>query len=255
MPAKRVNLVGAPLDPVTLADCLAAVDRAVTEREPTVHTAVNAAKVVRIQRDPRLARALWDADLSTADGQPVVWASRLLGQPVPERVAGIDLMEHLLAHAALRGYRVFLLGARDDVVEDAADAITRRHVGIDICGYRHGYFAPEDDEDVAREVTAATPDLLFVALETPRKELFLAEQRHQLRVPFAMGVGGAFDVLAGRRRRAPRWASRLGLEWLFRLAQDPRRLARRYAAGNVRFIMLVLRELVRRRLPWATVRS
>lgn len=251
---RRTSLLGAPVDALTLQECLVAVDGAVVGRRQLVHTAVNASKVVRIQRDAALADALWAADISTADGQPVVWAARVLGQPIPERVAGIDLMEHLLSLATQREYRVYLLGARPEVVEDAALVIRKRHPGILISGYRDGYFRPDEDEAVATAVAEAAPDLLFVALETPRKELFLAQQRDRLRVPFAMGVGGAFDVLAGRRRRAPRWAQRVGLEWLFRLVQDPRRLGSRYAASNVQFVALVLRELLRRGARWATVR-
>jgi N-acetylglucosaminyldiphosphoundecaprenol N-acetyl-beta-D-mannosaminyltransferase len=246
-PGERVVLAGAPVDPVTLAQCVALVDRAVAERKHLLHTAVNAAKVVRVQNDPALRAALWSADLSTADGQAVVWAARALGRPLPERVAGIDLMERLLAHAASRHYSVYLLGARPDVVAAAADAIRDRHPMIKIAGYRDGYFDPHDDASVAAEVAATKPDLVFVGLETPRKELFLAQRAADLGAPFAMGVGGAFDVLAGRTNRAPKWAQRLGLEWAFRLAQEPRRLGRRYVTGNAQFVALMLREFARAR--------
>jgi N-acetylglucosaminyldiphosphoundecaprenol N-acetyl-beta-D-mannosaminyltransferase len=246
-PGERVVLAGAPVDPVTIADCVALVDRAVAERKRLLHTAVNAAKLVRVQSDPALRDALWSADLSTADGQAVVWAARALGRRLPERVAGIDLMERLLAHAAARGYSVYLLGARPEVVAAAAVAIRDRHPTIRIAGYRDGYFDPRDDASVAAEVAATKPDLVFVGLETPRKEMFLAQRAADLGAPFAMGVGGAFDVLAGRTTRAPRWVQRLGLEWAFRLAQEPRRLGRRYVTGNARFVTLMLREFARAR--------
>ena len=242
---RRLEVLGAPLDPLTLADCLALADDAVANRRRIVHTAVNAAKVVRMRDDDELRTAVWSSDVSTADGEPLVWAARLLGRPIPERVAGIDLMEALLEHAARRGYKVYLLGAREHVVAAAAAEIERRHPDIEIVGYRDGYFSPDDDAHVAAEVAAAGPDLLFVALETPRKELFLAKQRDVLAVPFAMGVGGAFDVLAGRRERAPRWAQRLGLEWAFRMKQEPRRLARRYLRGNAEFVALLLAAVAR----------
>lgn len=244
---QRLDLAGAPLDSVTLADCIAAADCAVEQGRHIVHTAVNAAKIVRIQQDIELREALWAADLSTADGQPVVWAARLLGQHLPQRVAGIDLMEALLEHAAARNYGVYLLGARAEVVAAAADVIRRRYPDIRIVGHRHGYFAVHEDAAVAAQIAAAGADVLFVALETPRKELFLARRRDELRVGFAMGVGGAFDVLAGRRKRAPRWMQRMGLEWTFRLAQEPRRLVWRYVVGNTRFLALLARELARNR--------
>jgi N-acetylglucosaminyldiphosphoundecaprenol N-acetyl-beta-D-mannosaminyltransferase len=244
----RIELLGAPLDPLTLHGAVAAVERLIDEGRTGQHASVNAAKVVRIQTDSGLKEALWSCDIVTADGQPVVWASRLLGRPVPERVAGIDLMQALLARAAARAWRVYLLGARPDVIEDAAAEIRRRFPGIDIVGLHHGYFGRDEEASLVQEVAAARPDLLFVAMETPAKELFLARHRDVLRIPYAQGVGGSFDVLAGRRKRAPRWAQRVGLEWLFRLLQEPRRLMRRYVVGNSRFIALVAREVARQRL-------
>jgi N-acetylglucosaminyldiphosphoundecaprenol N-acetyl-beta-D-mannosaminyltransferase len=157
-------------------------------------------------------------------------------------------MEALLHAATSRGYRVFLLGARSAVVERAEMAIEAQFPGIVIAGSHHGYFTRAEEEDVVGLVAASAPDILFVALETPAKELFLARNRSRLGVPFVMGVGGAFDVLAGERRRAPRLFQRLGLEWLYRLAQDPRRLARRYVVGNSKFVWLVLREFARTRI-------
>lgn len=242
----RHDFLGAPLDVLSLPDAVAAVARAVDERGSVQHASINAAKVVRLQRDPTLRDALWSCTLATADGQAVVWAARLLGIAVPERVAGIDLMEALLAAAVRRRDRVFLLGARADVLEEAERELERRHPGVLVVGRHHGYFAGDEEPRVVAEIAAAEPDLLFIALETPAKELFLARHRDVLRVPFAMGVGGAFDVLAGRRQRAPRWARRAGLEWLFRLLQEPRRLAGRYVVGNARFVALVGLSLLRR---------
>jgi N-acetylglucosaminyldiphosphoundecaprenol N-acetyl-beta-D-mannosaminyltransferase len=227
---------------------LSAVQTIVDSGGQGQHASVNAAKVVRLQHDVELRQAIESCELVTADGQPVVWAARLLGHPIPERVAGIDLMEALLDLSEQRSYRVYLLGARPEVLDDAAAEIRRRHPAVSIVGRHHGYFSPSEEAALVADVAAARPDLLFIALETPQKELFLARHRDTLRVPFSMGVGGAFDVLAGRRRRAPRWAQRAGLEWVFRLAQDPRRLARRYVVGNTRFAALVARELVRTRL-------
>ncbi len=244
----RIDLLGCPVDALTMTQTVARVEDAIARRETTQHVAINAAKVVRYQRDEGLRAAVDGCELATADGQAVVWAARVLGRPLPERVAGIDLMDVLLDVARSRGYRIFLLGARADVLERAEAEIRRRHPGVRIVGRHHGYFGREEEPAVVDEVAAATPDLLFVALETPAKELFLARNRARLAVPFVMGVGGSFDVLAGERRRAPRWMRRSGLEWLYRLLQDPRRLARRYAVGNTQFVWLVLRDAVRIRL-------
>jgi N-acetylglucosaminyldiphosphoundecaprenol N-acetyl-beta-D-mannosaminyltransferase len=241
----RVEVLGCPVDALTMAETVARVEDAIARRETVQHVAINAAKVVRYQHDPDLRAAVDGCELATADGQPVVWASRLLGRPLPERVAGIDLMEALLGTARARGYGVFLLGARAEVLGRAEAEIHRRHPGVRILGRHHGYFGAEGEAAVVDEVAAAAPDILFVALETPAKELFLARNKARLAVPFVMGVGGSFDVLAGERRRAPRWMRRSGLEWLFRLLQDPRRLARRYVVGNSAFAWLVVKDAVR----------
>lgn len=242
----RLTLLGGPLDPLTMDGALAWVEQVIALGEPRQHGCLNAAKVVRLQDDAGLRDALWSCDLVTADGQAVVWAARALGLAVPERVAGIDLMERLLARAAERGHRVYLLGARQHVLERAVAEIRRRHTGIEIAGARNGYWTPGEEAEVVAGVAAARPDLLFIALDTPKKELFLARHRGTLAVPFAMGVGGSLDVIAGEVRRAPVWAQRSGLEWAFRLGQEPRRLLRRYVVGNARFTALVLRELAGR---------
>jgi N-acetylglucosaminyldiphosphoundecaprenol N-acetyl-beta-D-mannosaminyltransferase len=248
MPRERIQLLGTQLDPMTLDEAVAAVDEAIAARRPLINASLNAAKIVRLQRDSVLRGAIEACDLITADGVPVVWAGRLLGLRIPERVNGTDLMERLLGHATERGYSVFFLGARPDVLERACAEVARRHPGLRIAGKRHGYFAAAEEEEVVAEVAAAAPDILFVALETPQKELFQARHREALGVPFTMGVGGSLDVLAGLRRRAPVWAQRAGLEWLFRLLQEPRRLFRRYLVGNSLFVALVGRELARTRL-------
>lgn len=245
--SRRIELLGAPLDPVSLEQAVGLVENAIRTGTPLRHASVNAPKVVRLRVDPELAEAVRRCDLVTADGQPVVWAARLLGRPVPERVAGIDLMQRVLARAEAEAFGVYLLGAEPDVLAAAAAAIRERHPGIELAGLRDGFFGEDEEEAIVADIRASGAQILFIALPSPRKELFL--DRHGAHLPlFAMGVGGAFDVLAGLRRRAPRWLQRAGLEWAFRLAQEPRRLAGRYADASVRFLLLLARELVRTRL-------
>jgi N-acetylglucosaminyldiphosphoundecaprenol N-acetyl-beta-D-mannosaminyltransferase len=239
-------VLGCPLDALTLAQVVDAVDSAIDAGAPCRHIAMNAAKLVRLQHDPVLAEAVAGSELVTADGQSVVWAARVLGQRVPERVAGIDLMMALLARAEQAGYGVYVLGARPEVLERALQRMRELHPRLRIVGAQHGYFAPETEWEVVERIHTSASQLLFVALETPAKELFLARNHERLGVPFVMGVGGSIDILAGVRKRAPRVLQRLGLEWLYRLSQDPRRLARRYVVGNTVFAWLVLRALIRR---------
>jgi N-acetylglucosaminyldiphosphoundecaprenol N-acetyl-beta-D-mannosaminyltransferase len=210
--------------------------------------AINAAKLIAMRKDEYLREVADRCELVTADGQAVVWASKLLRDPLPSRVAGIDLMYALLARAATKGYRVYVLGARRAVLERAVERIHTGFPGINIVGYRDGYYQDAEESEVAAAVAAAHPDVLLVAMSSPRKEYFLARHSMTMGVPFVMGVGGAIDVVAGVTKRAPLAIQRLGLEWLFRLAQEPRRLFMRYLSTNVRFILLVAWQLTVTRL-------
>jgi N-acetylglucosaminyldiphosphoundecaprenol N-acetyl-beta-D-mannosaminyltransferase len=243
--APRADVLSCAIDRVDLEGALARCEESIASRRYVQHMAINAAKLVAMRSDAELARVIRGCELVTADGQAVVWASRLLGDPLPVRVAGIDLMEALLARAEERGYRVYVLGARHEVLEEAVRRLRDRHPALALAGWRDGYFAAEDEDAVADAIAASRADILLVAMSSPRKELFLGRQGPRMGVPFVMGVGGAIDVVAGTTRRAPRVLQRLGLEWLFRLLQEPRRLFRRYAVTNARFVELVLRERLR----------
>jgi len=168
----------------------------------------------------------------------------LLGDRVPARVAGADLMERLIAHAADRGYSIYFLDARPEVVAACVERAHARHPNLRIAGARDGYFTDEDS--VVAELRAARPDIVFLGFGTPAKEYFMHRRHRDVGAPFVMGVGGAFDVYAGLVRRAPRWLQRLGMEWAFRLAQEPRRMWKRYLVGNSRFVKIVARELLRK---------
>jgi N-acetylglucosaminyldiphosphoundecaprenol N-acetyl-beta-D-mannosaminyltransferase len=205
---------------------------------------VNAAKVVQAQTDAALLETLEKFDLVTADGQAIVWAGRLLGRPLPERIAGIDLMNEVVERAAERGWRVFLFGGKPEIVGRTEAELCRRHPRLVIAGSRHGYFRPEQEPEIVQAIRDARTDILFVALGSPAKELFLSRHRDALGIAFGMGVGGAFDVTAGAKARAPRWLQRAGLEWAFRLAQEPLRLGPRYLSTNGRFVALVGREAI-----------
>ena len=235
----RADILGCAIDRLDLSGTLAAVEDAIAARFYTQHMAINAAKLVAMHEDPKLCGIIGGCGLVTADGQSVVWASRLLGDPLPERVAGIDLMEALLGLAERRGYRVYFLGARPDVLSRALNRLLTRFPRLQIAGARDGYFAEDEADELCAAIRASRPDILFVAISSPRKEYFLGEFGPGLGAPFVMGVGGSIDVIAGITRRAPVTLQRLGLEWLFRLIQEPRRMFRRYAVTNTRFIGLL----------------
>jgi N-acetylglucosaminyldiphosphoundecaprenol N-acetyl-beta-D-mannosaminyltransferase len=243
---RRVEVLGCPLDAVNMDEAVAACERAIEDGRYLQHMSVNVAKLVSLDQDPALRDAVAACRLITADGQGVVWAAGLLGAPLPERVAGIDLMHRMLALAAERGYRPFILGAREEVLEQAVARLRQRHPDLDLAGWENGYFDDAAIPAVCERIRSSGADMLFVAMSSPRKELFLDEYGAYLGIPFAMGVGGAIDVVAGHTRRAPTLLQRLGLEWLYRLAQEPRRLAPRYFSTNARFARLLARALVRR---------
>lgn len=243
----RAEVLGVAIDRLDMEATVERCRELIRAGTPVQHVVVNAAKLVMLQDDPRLRDIVASCELVNADGQAVVWASRVLGDPLPGRVAGIDLMHRLFGLAEREGYRVFVLGARDAVLERALDRLRELHPQLEIAGARNGYFGDDEAQEVCAEIRSASADILFVAMPSPRKEYWLAEHGPTLGVPFLMGVGGSIDVLAGLTRRAPRWMQRAGLEWLYRLVQEPRRLAGRYVITNTRFVYLVGRELVSRR--------
>jgi N-acetylglucosaminyldiphosphoundecaprenol N-acetyl-beta-D-mannosaminyltransferase len=227
------------------------VDEAIASRQRLRIGVVNAAKIVEMTRNPSLCEDVLSSDLVLADGASVVWAGRLLGRPLPERLAGIDLMFRILQHGDERGYSVFCLGATEDILQEAVSRIAADYPGVRIAGARHGYYTDQQEASLAAEIDAAHPDVLFVAMSSPRKERFLARWGDRLDVCVWHGVGGSFDVLAGKVRRAPPTWQRLGLEWLYRVLQEPGRLWKRYLVTNTVFCTMVLRELLdpKRRTP------
>lgn len=238
----RQPLFGLDLDPLSMDEVIARATAAVTEHRRLLIGVVNAAKIVNMRKDPVLRASLLDSDLIVADGQAVVWASRVLGHPVPERVAGIDLFERLLACAAENAQSVYFLGARDDVLTSMLEQVRTRFPGLRIAGSRDGYFTAEQAEDVAQEIAASGADMLFLGITSPKKEIFLARFGESLNVPVLHGVGGSFDIMAGVTKRAPLVWQRMGCEWAYRLLQEPRRMIGRYLPTNTEFIILTMRE-------------
>jgi N-acetylglucosaminyldiphosphoundecaprenol N-acetyl-beta-D-mannosaminyltransferase len=245
--SERAAVLGCEIDRLDMSAMVDRIDRVIASGGFAQHAAINAAKIVAMREDRELARIVRDCELVSADGQSVVWASRLIGDPLPARVAGIDLMQELLALAERRGYRVFIVGARKEVLARALDRVRERHPRLVVAGARDGYFSDDEAAAVADEVASHGPDIVFVAMSSPRKEYWLGRYGRRLGAAFVMGVGGSVDVLAGEVRRAPKLMQRLGLEWLFRLAQEPRRLLGRYLSTNARFIVYVAREVAARR--------
>jgi N-acetylglucosaminyldiphosphoundecaprenol N-acetyl-beta-D-mannosaminyltransferase len=245
----KQDILGVSIDALTMGEVMERVDRAIATRRPLRIGVVNVAKLVHMRRDVELRDDVLSSDVVVADGMPLVWTSRLLGRRLPERVAGINLMTEMLRRGHECGYRVYCLGATEEVVGLAVRRISTDHPGVRVVGAHHGYFRPEDEAAIADAIVAAKPDILLVAMSSPRKERFLARWGTALGVPVCHGVGGSFDILSGKVRRAPVSWQRLGLEWLYRVKQEPRRLGPRYVITNSVFCVLVLSALVRRWRP------
>ena len=243
----RRELFGIPIDALTMTQAVQRCQAAVADGDYLPIGVVNAAKVVHMQHDRQLKGAVTGCGMVLADGQSVVWASHLLHEPLPERVAGIDLFQELLAAAAQHGYRVYFLGARRDVLTATLREVIRCYPGIVIAGARDGYFEAADESRVAGEIERSGADLLFVGMSSPRKEMFLSRWGAATGVRVAHGVGGSFDVLAGVTRRAPVAWQRSGAEWLYRVLQEPRRLGPRYVKTNLAFMAVVAREVMSHR--------
>ena len=218
------------------------ISNSINNNQQIHHVVVNAAKIVALQKDLKLRESVNCCDIINADGQAVVWASRFLKNPLPERVAGIDLMENLVVLAHKKEYKIFFLGAREEIVSNVVSIYSNKFSPNIIAGYRNGYFDKDQEKSIAKQVSDSGANILFVAISSPKKEIFLNENKSILKnVNFIMGVGGSFDVVSGLVKRAPQWMQKFGLEWLYRLIQEPKRMWRRYLVGNTKFIFLVLK--------------
>lgn len=242
------ELFGVPVAAMTMKGALGLVDQAVRSKRRLQIGVVNAAKIVNMQRDEELRADVLSSDIVFADGMAVVWASRLLGKRLPERVAGIDLMMGMLEQGKAAGYRVYCLGASPDVLGRVVDRIRREYAGVTVVGSHHGYFTADEEAAVAKDIADTQPDILFIAMTSPKKERFLSKWSRQLDVSVCHGVGGSFDVVAGYVQRAPEAWQRLGLEWLYRVKQEPGRLWKRYLTTNSAFAVMVGSAFVKQQL-------
>ncbi len=241
---ERVEVLGAPIDPWTMEETVEATGRIVSGGMFAHLIGVNADKLLQMRDDPWMDACVRRCEVVNADGASMVMAAERLGVEVPERVAGVDLMRELCALAERRGHPVYLLGAKAEVVAKAAEALRLDFPALPIAGYRDGYFGEGEFDRVAEEVMGTAPAIVFVGITSPKKERLIERFRELGATGAFVGVGGTFDVVSGCIPRAPMWMRRANLEWLFRMAQEPRRLVKRYVVGNVRFFR-ILREAER----------
>ncbi len=241
----RIEILGCSLDVAGMDETVEVIRTAVAEGRFTQHVVVNVAKLVNMRRDDQLRDSVHSCDIINIDGMGVVLAARILGHIVPERVAGIDLFHALLAMSTRAGFSVFLLGAEQSVVAATAAKLKTLYPALKIVGYHHGYFW-DDEAAVVDAIRHSGAQMLFVAISSPQKENFINRWRNRLGVTFVMGVGGTFDVVAGKVKRAPLWMRKSGLEWLYRVIQEPGRMWKRYLVTNTQFAWLLLKAVAGR---------
>ncbi|MFT7304768.1 MAG: N-acetylglucosaminyldiphosphoundecaprenol N-acetyl-beta-D-mannosaminyltransferase [Candidatus Azotimanducaceae bacterium] len=237
-----VKILSADVAAMTELEVVSELESALKDKRKLRLGVVNAAKLVKMEQDSQLREDVLSSDLVLADGMSVVWASRILGKPLPERVAGIDLMSRLFEIANREGYGVYCLGASEEVSAIIESNLRRDYPDLVISGRRNGYFDEPEEADVAQNIRDAAPHILLVAMTSPKKENFMGRWDEHMNVPIVHGVGGSFDVYSGKVERAPESWQRLGLEWLYRVKQEPGRLWKRYAKTNLAFIWLVIKQ-------------
>ena len=238
----KVNFIGIPLDNLSMSETLDRIENSIFNNKQIHHCVINAGKVVKMQDDKKLRKSVISSDIINADGMSIIWAAKLLGYKIKERVAGIDLMENLVELAHKKKYKCFFLGAQERVVKKITDHYSDIYSNQVIAGYRNGYFDNHEEKMIIDQIINSKANLLFVAMTSPKKEIFLNKYKTELKsINLIMGVGGSFDVISGEVKRAPKFMQKLGLEWFYRFAQEPRRMWRRYLIGNIKFMMIVFR--------------
>jgi N-acetylglucosaminyldiphosphoundecaprenol N-acetyl-beta-D-mannosaminyltransferase len=238
--------MGCFVDNLTMGETIQRIKEYITSKKPHQHVVLNADKIVKANKDPELLRVINSCDLINADGASVVWASRILNKPLKQRVTGIDLFVKLVERATEEKWSLYFLGAREEVVFKVVNHFRNRFPGLKIAGYRNGYWGPNEESAVVSHISCEKPDLLFIAISSPKKEIFLNKYLEQMDVPFAMGVGGSFDVIAGIVKRAPTWMQKCSLEWFYRFLQEPRRMFKRYFIDDIYFFYLLIKEIIKR---------
>lgn len=236
--------LGARMHTLSMDQTVRTIVERVEKGEFTQHCVVNVAKIVNMQSDSTLRESVNNCDIINVDGQGVVWGARLCGIDVPERVAGIDLFHELLQTSNDKQLPVYLLGAKEEIISKTVMTLSRRYPKLKIAGSHHGYFW-DNERAVVDTIAKSGAKLLFVAISSPKKETFIDRWKDHLNVDFVMGVGGTFDVVAGKSKRAPQWMQKAGMEWFYRLIQEPGRMWKRYLSTNSRFAWLLAKEMIR----------
>ena len=242
---KRYPILNTYVNAMSMDETVDAVEEMIERRVPVQHVVINALKVNLMRKDENLRKIVNECPLINADGASIVLAAKMLKIPLKERVAGFDLFVRLVEEASDKNYKIYLFGAREEVVKKVKAIFERKYPTLQIVGYRNGYFTEADEPEIVKNIAESGADMMFVAFSSPKKEYWIRRYLKELNIPFVMGVGGSFDVIAGTTKRAPLWMQKCGMEWFYRFIQEPGRLWKRYLVGNVSFMIYVLQYKMR----------
>ena len=239
---KEIKIFDIKINPFTKKEFLSVIETEIKNGGKIIQNGINAASVNELVTNPDLLNAYQHSDLINIDGMSIVWALRFLGYTVPERVACPDLANDIMRIAEKNSYKLFLFGASEKSLGMSLQNLQHRFPKLEIVGFRNGYYKLADEDAIVNLINSANPDILFIGLPSPAKELFMEKYKSSLNVKYTLGVGGYFDILAGKTKRAPEWMQYRGLEWFYRFIQEPKRMWRRYMVGNFKFVQLILKE-------------
>ena len=244
------SLAGVKIDNFTMQEAINKIEGMIKEEKSSYIVTPNAAHIVLLQKDEEFRKAYESASLVLADGMPLIWVSKFLGVPLKQKISGSDLLPKLCEVAAEKGFRVFLLGGRSGAALKSAEALKKNYSTLQIVGIYSPPFGFEKDktenDKITKMIISSKTDILFIGLGAPKQEKWIYTHYKELNIPVSIGVGVTFEFIAGIVKRAPKWMQKIGLEWFFRLLQEPKRLWKRYLIGNTIFILLVLKELFKK---------
>ena len=243
---KRIDFLGIPLDIFTLEHTLNKIDQSISQKKQLKHVVVNVAKLVYARQNSFLKSSILKSDIVNIDGFGIIFGLRLFGYHGIGRVTGIDLFFRLISLASKKGYPIFLLGAKDEVLDLTKKNLLKNYPNLNISGSNNGYFTKNEEESIVQKINKSKAKILFVAISSPKKELFLEKWKSHLNANLLMGVGGTFDIVSGKKNRAPLWMQNIGLEWFYRMMQEPRRMTKRYIYTNIFYMILLFKEFFKK---------
>lgn len=225
-------------------ETLEEISKYIQNRTPVQHVVVNVSKLVYAQKDEQLRNIINACQIINVDGAGIIVGAKMLGINIPYRVTGIDLMEELIKYSSKNGYRVYFFGATEEVNKAVVEHYSEKYPDLQIAGRRNGYYTEQEETGLVEDMRNSNADILFVAMGSPKKEIFLGKYSKELNIPFTMGVGGSFDVVTGKVKRAPLWVQNMNCEWVYRLMQEPRRMWKRYFVTNGLFLLMIIKEKI-----------